>query len=259
MTLLFRLSNLLVLPFWALLILLPRWRWTERIMRSPYVSAAPALIYAALVLPRLGAIWPAIARPTLPGIATLLGSPEGATIAWVRFLAFDLFIGRLIFLDSQERRLSPLLTAPVLFLTLMLGPLGFLIYLAICAVAGSREAGKARTQTSAARVNTESSINGTQLGLRTEAPGKTLFQRAWHTNWLWTVLGVAMFLLFPAALAGVLIDHRFTTGARVWRKPPRFAFSVSVYCSSFAWLLGFAESRPRPARPAANVTAVSFI
>jgi Domain of unknown function (DUF4281) len=139
MTLLFRLSNLLVLPFWALLILLPRWRWTERIMRSPFVSAAPALLYAALVLPRLGAIWPAIARPTLPGIATLLGSPEGATIAWVHFLAFDLFVGRWIYLDSQLRRLSPLLSAPVLFLTLMLGPLGFMIYLVLRTVASSSE------------------------------------------------------------------------------------------------------------------------
>ena len=113
MALLFRLGNLLVLPFRALMILLPRRRWTVRIMRSPFVSAAPALFYAALVLPRLGAIWPAIARPTLPGVAALLGSLEGTTIAWVHFLAFDLFIGRWIYLDSQERRLSALLRAPV--------------------------------------------------------------------------------------------------------------------------------------------------
>ncbi len=260
MTQLFRLSNLLVLPFWALVILLPRWRWTGRIMRSPFVSAAPALLYAALVLPRLGAIWPAIARPTLPGIATLLGSPEGATIAWVHFLAFDLFIGRWIFLDSQERRLSALLMAPVLFLTLMLGPLGFLIYLAIRAVASSREAGKARTQTSAARVNTtESSINGTQLGLRTGDPDKTLFQRAWRTNPPLIILGVTMILVFLGTLAGILLDHRVVTGAPAWLKPAKFAVSVSVYCFTFVWLLAFVESRPRLARFAANMTVVSFI
>jgi ABA DEFICIENT 4-like len=259
MTLLFRLSNLMVLPFWALMILLPRWRSTGRIMRSPFVSAAPALLYAALVLPRLDAIWPAIARPTLPGIAALLGSPEGATIAWVHFLAFDLFIGRWIFLDSQERRLSPLLTAPVLFLTLMLGPLGLLIYLAIRSVASSREAGKSRTETSSARVNTtESSINGTQLGLRTGDPGKTLLERAWRTNWPLTMLGMAMILVFLAALAGVFIDHRVITSAPAWLKPAKFAVSVSVYCFTFVWLLGFVESRPRLARFAANLTVVSF-
>ncbi|MCU1299001.1 MAG: putative rane protein [Acidobacteriaceae bacterium] len=132
---LFRLSNFLVLPLWALMILVPRWRWTIRIVRSPFVSGAPAVMYAVLVLPRLGEIWPAVSRPTLTGVAALLGSPAGATIAWVHFLAFDLFVGRWIFLDSQERRVSGWLMAPVLFLTLMLGPAGFLFYLIVRSVA----------------------------------------------------------------------------------------------------------------------------
>jgi hypothetical protein len=75
-------------------------------MRTPWASAAPAALYASLVLPRLGAIWPAISRPTLGAVAALLGSPEGATIAWIHFLAFDLFIGRWIYLDSLQRRMS---------------------------------------------------------------------------------------------------------------------------------------------------------
>jgi hypothetical protein len=129
MSIFFRVSNLLVLPFWALMILLPRWRWTTRIMRSPLISAAPAALYAALVLPRLGEIWPAVSRPTLDGVAAFLGSPAGAAIAWAHFLAFDLFVGRWMYLDSQERRVNAWLMAPVLFLTLMLGPAGFLLYL----------------------------------------------------------------------------------------------------------------------------------
>jgi hypothetical protein len=40
MDFIFRLSNVLVLPYWALVILLPGWRWTARIMRSPFVSGA---------------------------------------------------------------------------------------------------------------------------------------------------------------------------------------------------------------------------
>jgi hypothetical protein len=134
MGLLFRLSNVLVLPFWALMILLPRWRWTTRVIRSPLVSGAPAALYAALVLPRLAAIWPAVSRPTLNGMAALLGSPAGATIAWAHFLTFDLFVGRWIYLDGQERRVSAWFLAPVLFLTLMLGPAGLLFYLVIRSV-----------------------------------------------------------------------------------------------------------------------------
>ena len=127
---LFSLSNLLVLPFWVLIIVLPHWRWTERLMQSPLVSLAPALLYAALVLPQLGGILAAVARPTLGGIAALLGTPAGATIAWAHFLAFDLFVGRWAFLDSRERQISAWLMAPILFMVLMLGPIGFLLYLA---------------------------------------------------------------------------------------------------------------------------------
>jgi hypothetical protein len=73
------------------------------------------------------------------------------------------------------------------------------------------------------------------------------------------MLGVAMILVFLAALAGVILDHRVITGAPAWLKPAKFAISVSVYCFTFVWLLGFVESRPRLARFAANVTVVSFI
>jgi hypothetical protein len=135
MSTLFRLSNFLVLTFWAAMIVLPRWRWTTRIMRSPFVSGAPAALYATLVVPRLGEIWPAVSQPTLSGVATLLGSPVGATIAWVHFLTFDLFVGRWIYLDSRERQISAWIMAPVLFLTLMLGPVGFLFYLVVRALA----------------------------------------------------------------------------------------------------------------------------
>ena len=132
---LFRFSNFLVLPLWALMILLPRWRWTTRIMRSPFVSALPATLYAALVLRQLGEIWPIVSRPALSSVAVLLGSPAGATIAWVHFLTFDLFVGRWIYLESHERQVNPWLMAPVLFLTLMLGPAGFLLYQMVRSVA----------------------------------------------------------------------------------------------------------------------------
>ena len=260
MDLVFRLSNLLVLPFWVLMILLPRWRCTVRIMRSPLVSVAPALFYAAMVLPRVGAIFPAVARPTLAGVAALLGSAEGATIAWVHFLAFDLFIGRWIYLDSQERRLSPLLTAPILFLTLMLGPLGFLCYLVFRAVAAPREAGKGGNEVSLAReMSAVPARRNSEVGLQSDDSAKTLLQRAWSNNRPLSTLGVVMILVFLGTLAGILLDHRVITGAPAWLKPAKFAISVSIYCFTFVWLLGFVEKRRRLTRFAANITFVSFV
>lgn len=71
-----------------------------------------------------------LANPTLADLAALLGAPEAAAVAWIHFLAFDLFVGRWIYLDSRTREVSAWLASPCLFFTLMLGPLGFLLYLA---------------------------------------------------------------------------------------------------------------------------------
>ena len=128
---LFSIGNLLILPFWALMIVLTHWRWTRRIIGSPLVVVPPALIYAAVVLPGIAEILPAVASPTLAGVSQLLGTPAGATAAWMHFLAFDLFVGRWAYLDSRERGISAWIMAPVLFLILMLGPIGLLLYLGL--------------------------------------------------------------------------------------------------------------------------------
>lgn len=142
---LFSLSFLLVAPFWLLMILAPTWNWTQRVMRSVWVVAPAALLYLLLVVPDLGTVLPAVLNPDLHGIMQLLSSEVGVTIAWVHFLAFDLFVGRWIYLDSRACRVNPILMAPILFFTLMLGPAGFLVYLAVRTVSRRKLAPVATT------------------------------------------------------------------------------------------------------------------
>jgi hypothetical protein len=135
----FKLSNLLALPFWVLILFLPRWRLTEHIIRSPWIAAGPAVLYALLMLPHLSEHLPLLLRPELNEIANLLGSREGATIGWTHFLAFDLFVGRWIYLDSRQRGVSAWFMCPVLFLTLLLGPVGFLLHLCLRRLVGRED------------------------------------------------------------------------------------------------------------------------
>ncbi len=127
----FALSFLLVTPFWVLMIFLPHWGWTQRIVGSAWIAAPAALPYTVLVLPRVAEILPEVAQPTLAGVRAPLGAPDGATIGWVHFLAFDVFVARWAYLDSRARSISAWIMAPVLFLTLMLGPMGLLVYLGL--------------------------------------------------------------------------------------------------------------------------------
>ena len=128
-TWLFQLTFLLAAPFWALMILAPSWRWTSRIIGSPLIVLPPVLIYAIVVAGSLGDVLPAVVSPTLDGVRELLGTADGATAGWAHFIAFDLFVGRWVFLDARERRIPAWVTAPILLVTILLGPLGLLVYL----------------------------------------------------------------------------------------------------------------------------------
>jgi hypothetical protein len=128
---LFQASFLLVAPFWIAMIALPGLAATQRVVASPWIAAPAALLYLTLVLPNLAPVMGALADPTLATIAPMLGTPEGATIAWAHFLAFDLFVGRWVYLDARNRELPWWATSPLLFLTLMLGPTGLLAYLLV--------------------------------------------------------------------------------------------------------------------------------
>jgi hypothetical protein len=125
----FNLSNFFVLPFWLLVIFLPHWRWTQRILRTHWPVVILALVYALLLTTQIGAGAASLLNPTLAGIASLLGTEAGAMVAWVHFLAFDLFVGRWAYLDSREQEFSAWWVSPTLFFTLMAGPLGLLLYL----------------------------------------------------------------------------------------------------------------------------------
>lgn len=128
---LFSLTFTVAAPFWALMILLPHWSWTRRIIGSPLIVVPPLLIYTVLVLGSLTEVLPAVASPTLDGVRDLLGTADGAAAGWAHMIAFDLFVGRWSYLDSRDRGIPALVMAPVLLLTILLGPIGLLVYLLI--------------------------------------------------------------------------------------------------------------------------------
>jgi len=255
----FSLSSLLVLPFWALMMIAPRWRWTRQVVRSPFVIAVPAVLYTALVVPRLSEIWPAVTRPTLTGIVALLGSPAGATIAWVHFLAFDLFVGRWIYLDARERGIGAWLISPILFLTLMIGPAGFLLYLIVRSAVRNQEEVSPPTVDAKDDAEERALAAVGRIARQAIDPLRKSIAHAFVVNRPLTISAVAMLCIFLATLVGVIVDHRVITGAPAWLKPAKFAISIAVYCFTLVWLLGFVENRPRLVRWVADVTVAGLI
>jgi hypothetical protein len=127
----FQLSNLLVIPWWILMIVAPRWHRTSHIMNSSLIFMPIALMYSILVLPNFVALLPELANPQLMAISALLSTPSGATVAWIHFLAFDLFVGRWIYQDSNTLALPRWIQSTCLLMTFMAGPFGWLSYMVV--------------------------------------------------------------------------------------------------------------------------------
>lgn len=135
---LFGLAFLMAVPFWALMILAPGWKVTRRIAGSPLIVLPVLAVYLITIAPILPEFAAEMLNPDLTGVRELLATERGTAAVWAHLIAFDLFIGRWMYLDSRERRIHPLIMAPVLLLTILLSPFGLLTYLVIRAVAGRR-------------------------------------------------------------------------------------------------------------------------
>jgi Domain of unknown function (DUF4281) len=97
------------------------------------------LTYTVLIIPMMAGMIDAGAPPgaaggtpdfnTLAGVMALFDSKGGTTIGWIHYLAFDLFVGIWVSRNADRRGIHRLVQIPVLFLTLMFGPIGLLLYL----------------------------------------------------------------------------------------------------------------------------------
>lgn len=129
--LIFSICNTMVLPGWALLIFLPRWKWTLGLISAGLIPFVLGLVYLGLFLSQSGSMPEGGGFGTLEGVAILFGNPYVLTAGWIHYLAFDLFIGAWEVQDSQQRNISHWLVILCLLLTFMLGPTGLALYLII--------------------------------------------------------------------------------------------------------------------------------
>jgi hypothetical protein len=68
---------------------------------------------------------------TLDGVVKLFSDSRIVFAGWTHYIAFDLFVARYIVFDAMRRNISHLLVMPIIPVTLMAGPAGFLLYQAL--------------------------------------------------------------------------------------------------------------------------------
>lgn len=129
----FAIANALALVMWVALVFLPRWPALLAAMLYLGVGLLSAA-YAVFLIAVVAGIAPGGEGgdfSSIEGVRQIFSSDAGVTIGWIHYLAFDLFVGLWIARDADAKGFSRLVQAPILVATLMAGPLGLLLWLAI--------------------------------------------------------------------------------------------------------------------------------
>jgi hypothetical protein len=128
---LFKLANLFALVGWVLLVagIATNRPWLGDRLAGLYWPLAICVGYAAAI----AAGWRASEGgfSSLAGVRQLFADDWLLLAGWMHYLAFDLFVAAWIAAETERAGLSRLVLIPVLPLTFLLGPAGFLLFHAL--------------------------------------------------------------------------------------------------------------------------------
>ncbi len=129
-------ANLYAMLCWLVLGFAPK---REKIITPLFFAGAGllALTYAVLIVGLLSGLIDGGAGAkggtsdfsTLAGVQALFESQGGATIGWIHYLAFDLFVGIWVARNADRHGYMRIIQIPILFFVFMLGPFGLTLYL----------------------------------------------------------------------------------------------------------------------------------
>ena len=135
---LFSIANAVALVGWIILAFAPIRRGLV-VSAARCIGVALAVAYTVLLVQAVTGGGFAGDLTTLSGLTEGFSRPEAVLVGWVHYLAFDLWVGAWAIEDAGKRGVPHWTMIPVLFLTLMAGPVGLLTYLAVRAGLGRRE------------------------------------------------------------------------------------------------------------------------
>ena len=120
-------SSVWILPFWVLMWFLPEHQLTRRFVGDLRYCFLPLLVpYIIVVIPQVSTILLALGSdmPTPQVVIALFADEDVIILGWLHYLAFDMFLGRFIWLRMVAMKRPMYVSTPVLILCMMMAPLG---------------------------------------------------------------------------------------------------------------------------------------
>jgi hypothetical protein len=134
--LLFVCANGLALLGWVVLIFAGWYKQTAKVVGTYVVPALLSLAYVAILASHWAHHEGGFNR--LPDVQLLFTNKWLVLMGWVHYLAFDLFVGAWQVRDARQAGRLHIWVVPSLVLTFLFGPLGFLVFLVLKALATKR-------------------------------------------------------------------------------------------------------------------------
>ena len=126
--LVFKLANLSVIPAWLMLAFIPHHKITKVVVHSYLYPTLLGCFYLYMLIISFGGEG---GMDTLANLKLSFQRDEVLILGWVHYLVFDLFIGAWIVRDAFNNSIMHLKIIPSLIMTLLVGPVGLLSYVAI--------------------------------------------------------------------------------------------------------------------------------
>lgn len=238
---LFNLAGIAIFA-WLLLILLPTWKVTRWIAETAVFPVFLSVVYVLGIVPLLMQTGPGIMSDfgSAEGVTRLLTNPDIALVAWIHILAFDQFVGMVIYRDNMAHRYVPLAVQSVLLAaTLMFGPVGFLTYYVLRAWSRSRRAALEHPAETEPGVGRVPAAGGIGTAVRTAAAGALGVFRRERALTATALLGIALGIGCAAAI-GIRGSELVGTEGHL-RKAATFDVAVGIYLLTLVMLLPLAR------------------
>ena len=126
----FSIANMIAFAMWFLLIILPNWKATRFLINYKVIPIFLSLVYAFYIIQSIVS-GPAMDFGSLKAVMKLFTIENAVLAGWLHYLGFDMLVGMWMVDQNKTLKIHPVIMAPCLLGTFMIGPIGFVLFMGV--------------------------------------------------------------------------------------------------------------------------------
>ncbi len=129
----FSIANITAFFMWILMIVLPKWKATRFLIDYKVIPIILSLVYAFYIIQSI-LTGPSMDFGSLQAVMHLFTVEQAVLAGWLHYLVFDMLVGMWMLDKNKSLKIHQAIMAPCLIGTFMMGPVGFLLFMAVRAL-----------------------------------------------------------------------------------------------------------------------------